>query len=182
MIKKMSKKEGGIALYLGKFQPFHNDHLKVVKKILKQHQKVKIAIGSSDDHHKKKNTFTYNGRKAMIIAALQEANISKRRYQIIAVPDICNDKKYVVYVKKCVGAFDMFYTGNQLNLRLFRKAGCRVKPIKRFSAISGTKIRKSIKEEKGYHQNMIPESVQKVLKKIDSEKRLQNISARKNKR
>ena len=42
------------ALFIGRFQPFHNAHLADIKKILKENDEVLIAIGSSQEKTQKK--------------------------------------------------------------------------------------------------------------------------------
>lgn len=45
------------ALFVGRFQPFHLGHLKVIKDILKKNDFIVIAIGSSDEKNTDKNPF-----------------------------------------------------------------------------------------------------------------------------
>ena len=54
------------ALFIGRFQPFHNAHLADVRDILKKADEIVIGIGSSQEKTTKDNPFSYNERKAMI--------------------------------------------------------------------------------------------------------------------
>ena len=54
------------ALFIGRFQPFHKGHLKVIKDIIKKDYRVIIGIGSSQYSHTVDNPFTSDERKKMI--------------------------------------------------------------------------------------------------------------------
>ncbi|MBS3127682.1 nicotinamide-nucleotide adenylyltransferase [Candidatus Woesearchaeota archaeon] len=170
-----SFRKKSIALYIGKFQPFHKGHLQIVKNILKRYDLIKIAVGSSQKHHQKRNPFTREERKRMIVAALREAKISKQRYKIYFVPDIPDDNKYPRHVRSIVGAFDIVFTGYWLNIKLFRQTKYRVHAIKRLFNISSTKIRKMLREENKNYKKMVPRAVDKVLVSLNAKKRLKEI-------
>ena len=51
------------ALFIGRFQPFHNGHLKVVQEILKEFDEVIIGIGSSKYSGTLDNPFSGEERK-----------------------------------------------------------------------------------------------------------------------
>ncbi|MBS3176703.1 nicotinamide-nucleotide adenylyltransferase [Candidatus Woesearchaeota archaeon] len=175
-MKKIRKsKSASIALFLGKFQPFHKGHLQMIKNILKEYDFIKIAIGSSQKHHEKENPFTRKERENMIRSTLKKESIDKRKYKIYFIPDIPNDDAYVDHAKKITGKFDAIFTGNPLNLFLFRKAHHKVHRIKRLGNISATKIRNSLLNNTKTYKSLVPKSVYKILKDIDGKKRLLKI-------
>ena len=45
-------------LYIGRFQPFHNGHLQLIKSIENKFDQIIIGIGSSQYSHDKNNPFT----------------------------------------------------------------------------------------------------------------------------
>lgn len=57
-------------LLIGRFQPFHMGHLSAVKFALSQVEKLWIGIGSSNKSHEKRNPFTADERKEMILSSL----------------------------------------------------------------------------------------------------------------
>lgn len=172
-MKKQKTKE--IALYIGKFQPLHKGHVQIIKNILKKYKKVKIAIGSSNKQYQRKNPFTKEERKRMMLSALKEIKIPKQRYQVYFVPDIPSDNKYVKHVRNIVKNYETVFTGYGLNIRLFRKANDKVHTIRRLFNISATKIRRLIKENNNSYKKMIPKSVDPILLEIDAKKRLAQI-------
>ncbi|SUO95501.1 bifunctional nicotinamide-nucleotide adenylyltransferase/Nudix hydroxylase [Suttonella ornithocola] len=58
-----------IAIFIGRFQPFHNGHLAVVKKALAQAQYILILCGSSNTPRNLKNPFTFTERENIILNA-----------------------------------------------------------------------------------------------------------------
>ena len=83
------------ALFVGRFQPMHLGHLKVIKWILKKYDKVIIVIGSSQDSFTDKNPFTLEERKKMIQKTLRSEKILKKKYSIIGIPDVYDDDVWV---------------------------------------------------------------------------------------
>jgi bifunctional NMN adenylyltransferase/nudix hydrolase len=65
-------------VFIGRFQPFHNAHMRVVEDALKQSEKLIIAVGSHRAAMTVKNPFSYEERVEMITAALEEAGLQDR--------------------------------------------------------------------------------------------------------
>ena len=74
--------------FVGRFQPFHNGHLEIIKKIVKEVDELVIIVGSSQYSHKLDNPFTAGERITMIRRALKEEGIQLSRIWIIPVPDV----------------------------------------------------------------------------------------------
>lgn len=133
------------ALFIGRFQPFHQGHLDALEQI--RAKGVIIGVGSSQYAGTAENPWNYEQRKKIIKRGLQHF---KRPYKIFPIPDIKDDNKWVAHVEKIVGKFDVVYTGNDWVERLFKEKGYKVKKIKIRKKISGTIIRKinKLKKEK----------------------------------
>ena len=71
------------AVFVGRFQPFHKGHLKIVKKMSRKFRLI-IVIGSTDKKNKE-NPFSAKARSSMIRAALSEAGI--KGISILKMPD-----------------------------------------------------------------------------------------------
>ena len=99
------------ALFVGRFQPFHNGHLKVIQDILAQHDKIVIIIGATDKSNTLKNPFTGDEREQMIKLALQEIQIPETKYQILQVPDVNDDAAWTEKIFKQTHA-EIAYTNN----------------------------------------------------------------------
>lgn len=160
------------ALFIGRFQPFHNAHLIDVKKVLKEVDEVIIAIGSSQEKNTLENPFSYTERKQMIINTLKKDKIKK--YKIYGVPDLYDDKKWVAYIKKNLPSYDFVYSGNPWTLKCFRKYDSKVKKIQLIKGISSTIIRNRMIRDKNWSK-LVPKEIAEYTKKIDGVERVKRI-------
>lgn len=62
----MNAKKKKVAVYIGRFQPYHLGHKAVLDKALKDYDFVVVCIGSSHGPRTVKNPFTYEERREMI--------------------------------------------------------------------------------------------------------------------
>ncbi|MBI2659808.1 nicotinamide-nucleotide adenylyltransferase [Candidatus Woesearchaeota archaeon] len=160
------------ALFIGRFQPFHNAHLIDVKKILGECDEIIIAIGSSNEKNTGENPFSYNERRRMIANTLKKSKI--RNYKIYPVPDLYDDSKWIGYIKKNLPKFDHVYSGNKWTLKCFKKHDSGIKKIKLLKGISSTIVRdKIIKNNKW--EKMVPKQVADYIRKIKGVERIQRI-------
>ena len=151
------------ALFVGRFQPFHVGHLKVIKWILKEYDKVFIAIGSSQESNTSKNPFTLEERKKMIDNSLKSEGVKKKKYEIFGIPDVYDDNIWVESILKKI-KFDVVFTVNSWTKRSFKAFNIPVKEHPMFDDISASKIRKIIENNEDW-EKLVPKEVQKIIKK-----------------
>ena len=158
-------------MIIGRFQPFHLGHLKLIETAEKDLDRIIIGIGSSQFSHTKRNPFTAEERKRMIEESLNIKNI-----QIIPIPDVNNDKVWVSHVRKLVPEFQVVYTNSELERKLFRDAGIEVRSTKIFNRknYSGTEIRRRILNMENWKE-LVPEGTLKVMKEINGEERIRKL-------
>jgi len=158
-------------LIIGRFQPFHLGHLKLIETAEKDLDRIIIGIGSSQFSHTKRNPFTAEERKRMIEESLNIKNI-----QIIPIPDVNNDKVWVSHVRKLVPEFQVVYTNSELERKLFSDAGIEVRSTKIFNRknYSGTEIRRRILNMENWKE-LVPEGTLKVMKEINGEERIRKL-------
>lgn len=99
-------------VFIGRFQPFHKMHKKVIDRALEIAEKVVVLIGSADSGRTLRNPFTFDERKAMILGAYTVPSFvdgedvpSKRASRILVepLPDIAyNDQTWVAQVQKII--------------------------------------------------------------------------------
>ncbi len=162
-----------IALIIGRFQPFHNGHLQVVKEILDNDDidELVIGIGSSQYDHEKDNPFSFDERKDMISLSLEKEGIYN--YSLIPISDIHNYPIWVEHVRKHVPNYDVVYTRSQLTKRLFEEAGDRVVETDLYDRkeYSGSEIRRRIVAGEKW-QKLVPEGTLLVIERIDGATRV----------
>jgi len=161
------------ALFIGRFQPFHRAHLADIKLILKECDKVIIAIGSSQESLTKENPFSYEEREKMIEETLKAHKIFD--YDIIPVPDVNDDEEWVDHVKKIVPEFDVVYTGNELTEKLFKEKNIKVRKIELIHNINATEIRKRILYGNDWKE-LVPEEISEYIEKIEGIDRIKSIN------
>lgn len=164
-------------VFVGRFQPFHNGHLKAVEGILRNVDELVIVVGSSQYSHRMKNPFTSGERITMIRRALEEEGIQPSRYWIVPVPDT---HVHMIWVSQVVGytpRFSVVYTNDPLTRRLFVERGFKVEPVPfhEREIYSATEIRKRILGGENW-QELVPKGVAQIIKEIGGVERLQDLT------
>ena len=164
-----------IALFIGRFQPFHNGHLEIIKNIKDKYEKIIIGIGSSQNGNNIINPFTVEERKLMIQKTLKLYKINN--YNIVKIPDINNYPKWVSHVKNIVPDFDAVITNNPITKSLFKKKGYLIVKTKFYNRkeFSGENIRKKILLDENW-ENSIPKPVYNIIKKINGIDRIKKLN------
>jgi len=162
-------------LLIGRFQPFHNGHMWIARKIINEYGSIIIGIGSAQESHSLANPFTAGERQYMIQRAM-EAN-SIRDYYLVPIEDLYRNSLWVSHIVSLTPPFDIAVTGNPLVKRLFLEAGKNViePEMKSRNLYSGREIRRKIIAGERW-DDLVPEQVYKVILEIDGVKRLQDLS------
>lgn len=169
----MNKKRG---LLIGRIQPLHNGHIKVIQETLKEVDEIIIGIGSAEKSHTDSNPFTGGERILMLSKALREYNVDASKYYIIPLEDISCNSLWVGHVKMLTPPFSKVYSGNSLVKQLFKENNIPViqPPLFNRTEYSGTEVRKRMLNDEDWH-NLVPKSVVKVIEEIEGVQRIQNL-------
>jgi nicotinamide-nucleotide adenylyltransferase len=161
------------ALIVGRFQPFHNGHVKLIEFAEEEADKIIIAIGSSQESHTWENPFTASERRDMIRRSLK----TFQRYEIIEIPDVNNDSVWVSHVKRTAPEFQVVYTNGELEIKLFTEAGFEVRttPLYSRNLYSGTEIRRRIAEGENW-ERLVPKGTIDVIREADGVRRIKELS------
>ena len=162
------------ALFVGRFQPFHNGHLRVLKTVYKDFDEIIIGIGSSQYSNTLENPFTAEERKEMIEKTLNAEGI--KNYKIYFIPDIHNYPKWVSHVESIVPKFDVVISNNLLTSKLFSEKGYIVRntPLFEREKYSGKEIRRRMLEGREW-KNLVPKQVVDIIEKIKGVERIKNL-------
>ena len=88
-------------VFIGRFQPFHNGHARVVERALKASRHLVILIGSAHRPACLRNPWSFKEREAMIRSTLTE--VENERVHIAPIMDATyNDEVWIANVQKCV--------------------------------------------------------------------------------
>jgi len=154
------------ALFLGRFQPFHNGHLLVLQGMTKVCGKILIGIGSSDKSRTAENPFSAAERKEMIQRALQAKDlIPMFDIHLIDLPDETDDEVWRTKVLELTGPVDKVWTGNEWTKKCF-EGHVEVQNIKVVPGISGTEIRGKMRAG-GNWQDQVPKEVAGYIQEQD---------------
>ena len=164
------------ALFIGRFQPFHNGHLEVIKCMAGQVDKLIIAIGSAQESHTSEDPFTAGERHLMISESLDDEGIEN--YFLIPIVDINRYSVWVAHVRSLVPPFQIIFTNNDLTARLFLEAGVDVRRTEIYDRerYSGKIVRKTIADG-GDWRSLIPQGTARVIDAIQGEKRIRELGS-----
>ncbi len=155
------------ALFIGRFQPFHNGHLKVVEELSKQYSEVIIGVGSSQYSNTIDNPFSSDERELMIKRSLKDKGI--KNYKIISIPDIHNPPQWVDHVLSICSDFDVVISNNSFTKKLFEEKNYEVKKTQLYNKkeFSGKEIRRRIANDESW-QDLVPKPVFEIINRIRS--------------
>lgn len=148
------------ALFIGRFQPFHNGHLYILRKCLEIAESVLIIIGSSGESRSMNNPWSYAERKMMVEQVVKAEKIEEKVKIIVGVADNPSDLEWVASVGK-TGEFDVVVSNNDWTLDVMDKAGYKVLRTRLYQReeLEGVKIRELIRSNNQDWKLRVPEVV-----------------------
>jgi nicotinamide-nucleotide adenylyltransferase len=160
--------------YIGRFQPYHNGHQRVVEQIATEVDELVVGIGSAGDSHSPRNPFTAGERIMMITKSLVDFDLVT---YAVPIEDLDRNAVWVSHVQSMSPNFDVAYSNNPLVIRLFNEAGIEVRqsPMFERDVLEGTEIRRRMKTD-GDWQELVPKPVVDVIEEIDGIDRIQKVS------
>jgi nicotinamide-nucleotide adenylyltransferase len=159
--------------YIGRFQPYHNGHQKVIDLLTNEVDEVIIGIGSAQLSHDAENPFTAGERVLMITRALKNLN---KPFYVIPIEDIKRNALWVAHIISMTPPFDIVYTSNPLVIRLFKEAHIPVCSPALFErqTHSGTVIRQRLCCGQSW-ESLVPSPVVDVINEIDGISRIREL-------
>jgi nicotinamide-nucleotide adenylyltransferase len=165
-------------LFIGRFQPFHNGHLFVIKNYCDKVDTILIGLGSSQYSNSLENPFDEEERRRMISESLKYSGIEN--FKIISIPDIHNYPKWVDHILSITSDFDVVISNSQLTKHLFEEKNLPVKETEYYERdnYSGSEIRRRIINDLEW-ETLVPPPVVNIIKEIDGINRLKKLSNQK---
>lgn len=159
--------------YIGRFQPYHEGHHTLVKRITDDIDELVLGIGSADVSHTTHDPFTAGERITMITRALGDLDLVT---YVVPLEDIDRNSVWVSHVTSMCPPFDVAYSNNTLVLRLFEEAGVPVhqSPMYHREVLEGTRIRERMVAGEDWH-DLVPSAVVDTIDEIDGVERLQRL-------
>ncbi len=163
------------ALVVGRFQPFHNGHVEMVKTILKETKSIIIGIGSAQYSHTLKDPFTAGERHLMISATLEENKIYD--FYLVPIEDVNSNPLWVAHVESLTPKFEKVFTNNPLVRRLFFEKGYNVESVNLMNRgrWSGTRIREKMLNGEKWSDD-VPPQVSRIIEEIDGVQRIRDLA------
>jgi nicotinamide-nucleotide adenylyltransferase len=160
-------------LFVGRFQPFHNGHVKAIRYILDLVDELIIVVGSAQHSHTDSNPFTAGERVTMIRLAMNDTNIDPSRYFVIPVPDVTMHSSWLAEIHSYVPCFEVVYSNEPLTRRLVKEAGLQVEsvPLFRREIYWATEMLVG-----GNWSELVPKSVAAFIEMIDGVGRIVDLS------
>ena len=146
------------ALFVGRFQPFHNGHIDAIREILKVEDRVVIVIGSAEENHEPLNPFTAGERFQMIEAALGASGIERDKYVIIPIRNVVNFMLWTTHVDQYIPPVYKVYTGSPIVRELYELYGkYEIAPLKFNLDVHATLVReKMLKGDASWEDDVHP--------------------------
>lgn len=165
------------ALFVGRFQPFHNGHLDAIRVILSTEDRVVLVIGSAEENNEPANPFTAGERFQMIEAALSAEGIDRDRYVIIPIRNVKNFMLWTAHVDQYIPPVYKIYTGSAIVRELYQSYGkYEIASLDFNLEVHGTLVRKKmLKGDESWIDEVHPK-VEQLIRKWRGVERLKMIA------
>ena len=163
-------------LFIGRFQPFHNGHVRALEWILKRCDEVVIAVGSTQRSFDRTDLFTAGERAEMMRRALEARKLDEKCI-IVPVSDINNNALWVSHLSSLCPEFNVVFSNNPLVKLLFSEAGVKVIAVPLFERekCDGTYIRRLMLSG-GKWRELVPKEVAEFIAERKGADRLKEVS------
>lgn len=160
--------------YIGRFQPYHDGHHRMVEHIASEVTELVLGIGSADSSHTRHDPFTAGERIMMITKALSESDLV---IYPVPIEDMDRNAVWVSHVRSMSPYFEVAYSNNPLVIQLFDEAGLEVRQSPMFDRekLEGTEIREQMIADEGWEE-LVPRAVVDIVHEIDGIERIQRVS------
>ena len=162
-------------LMIGRFQPFHNGHLKLAHQILNECEELIIAVGSAQFNFTFSNPFTAGERIYFIHESLVESKVDLSRVYVVPILNLENNAIWIQHLKAMLPKFDSIYSGNKFVKELLSHStdGFEIQtPVfHNQNMCNGTNIRMNIVLNKEW-RDLVPKAVYEIILSLEGVHRI----------
>lgn len=158
------------ALFIGRFQPFHNGHLYSLHKCLEIAESVTIVIARSNVSGVQDDPWDVRTRKMMVCEVVRVERIENKVAHIVSCPDYPSDSRWVSEIKKRArmsppAGGDVVVSNNPWTLKVMEEAGYPVieSGLYKRDELEGKKIRELMRVGDEGWRLRVPEVILKIL-------------------
>lgn len=161
---------------MGRFQPFHNGHMSLIREALQECDDIIVAVTGSQFNYIRMDPFTAGERIEMIRNSLLESDIGPHRYMVLGVENQPNVYTWLSYLKATLPPFDVVYSGNEYVAMLLADSGISVVEPQMISrqTLNATSIRNMMVQNNVW-RDLVPTAVCRVIDSINGIERLKTI-------
>jgi nicotinamide-nucleotide adenylyltransferase len=172
----MSNKIDRRGVAIGRFQPFHNGHLVLIRQILEDCDEVLVVVGSAQLNYTLANPFTAGERILMIRRALGEEGLDVSKIIIVPLVDEQSNARWFSMLASMLPPFDILYSGNHLIVALASShLEVRSPRFVRRKEYNGSYIRNRILNGQKW-SDFVSKSVFDIINNIDGIKRMKTLA------
>lgn len=164
--------------YIGRFQPYHQGHQEMVRRIAEEVDELVLGIGSADQSHTQHDPFTAGERIMMITRAVREFERENDLVTyVVPIEDLNRNSVWVSHVQSMSPSFDLAYSNNPLVIRLFEEAGIEVRQSKMFDRerLEGSDIREAMIHGDSWRER-VPDAVVETIEEISGIQRIRTVA------
>ncbi|MGQ4554782.1 nicotinamide-nucleotide adenylyltransferase [Halobellus sp. GM3] len=160
--------------YIGRFQPYHNGHHRMVEEIAGEVDELVLGIGSAGDSHSPRNPFTAGERVMMVTKSVADLDVTT---YAVPIEDLDRNSVWVSHVQSMSPAFEVAYSNNPLVIQLFSEAGVDVRQSPMFNrdVLEGAELRSRMIRG-GDWRSLVPDPVVDVVEEVGGIERIQRVS------
>lgn len=153
-------------LFIGRFQPFHNGHLAIVKQMERECDVLMIGVGSAQIQRIPDNPFSGGERITMIRKVMEAEGISD--YEIYPIPDIHCYPEWPHYIHSMLPSFDRVYARSSVVKKLMGNIDVELVDIEAFNRDiwKGTLVREKMYDGVEW-KHLVPPSVADYIEGLD---------------
>ena len=165
-------------LVVGRFQPFHNGHLALIRHAIERCGSVVVAIGSANAKPGSRNPFTAAERRQMVEAVFPRETAAGV-LTCVEVPDLHDPPRYARHALQLTGPVDAVFGNDEATLVLFEREGLRVESpgLVDRSSFEASALRALIAADDQAWRKSVPPAVVQLLLKWDAARRLRGLEA-----